>query len=185
MTVDRLRAGFERLLETIVIVLVTALTTLVICGFCFRYLGHSLSWYDEIASVGLVWLTYYGSALAALRGAHIGVPGFVNAMPTKARIAAAIFAEVVVFIFFIMLAWTGVEVLIVLGNDNLVSLEWMPQRVTASAIPIGAVLFIIAEALRLPKLMRDARGSGFIDTEAIEAMSHGAPDLGAAPEKTR
>ena len=27
----------------------------------------------------------------------------------------------------------------------------------------------------MPKLLRDARGSGFIDTEAIEAMSHGAP----------
>ena len=176
MTLERLRAGFERLLEAIVVVLVTALTALVICGFCFRYLGHALSWYDEIASVGLVWLTYYGSALAALRGAHIGVPGFVNAMPPKVRVAATVFAEVVFFIFFIMLTWTGIEVLVVLGNDNLVSLEWMPQRVTASAIPIGATLVIVAEALRLPKLMRDARGSGFIDTEAIEAMSHGAPD---------
>lgn len=185
LTLDRLRGGFERVLETIVVVLVTALTALVICGFCFRYLGHSLSWYDEIASVGLVWLTYYGSALAALRGAHIGVPGFVNAMPPKARIAATIFAEAVVFIFIIMLAITGFEVLVVLGGDNLVSLEWMPQRVTASAIPIGAVLFIVAEALRLPKLMRDARGGGFIDTEAIEAMSHGAPDLSAAPGAKR
>lgn len=176
LNIDRLRRGLEQLLEAIVIVLVAGLTLLVICGFCFRYLGHALSWYDEIASVGLVWLTYYGSALAALRGAHIGVPGFVNAMPPKFRLAATLFAEACVFIFFIMLTWTGVEVLIVLGGDNLVSLEWMPQRVTASAIPIGAALFVIAEALRMPKVLRDARGTGFIDTEAIEAMSHGAPD---------
>lgn len=187
MDLDRLRAGFERLLEGIVIVLVTALTLLVIAGFCFRYLGHSLSWYDEIASVGLVWLTYYGSALAALRGAHIGVPGFVNAMPPGMRIAAAAFAEAVVFIFFIMLTWTGIQVLIVLGGDNLVSLEWVPQRLTASAIPIGAALFVIAETLRLPKVLRDARGTGFIDTEAIEAMSHGAPPAkgGAKPKSKR
>ncbi|HMA58078.1 MAG TPA: TRAP transporter small permease, partial [Pseudolabrys sp.] len=65
----------------------------------------------------------------------------------------------------------------------LVSLDWMPQRVTASAIPIGAALFLIAEALRIPKVLRDARGSGFIDTEAIEAMSHGAPDLSGGAEK--
>jgi len=176
LNLDRVRAGFERLLEAIVVILVAALTLLVIAGFTFRYAGYSLSWYDEIASVGLVWLTYYGSALAALRGAHIGVPGFVNAMPPKARLVATLFAEAVVIIFFVMLAWTGFEVLAVLGNDNLVSLEWMPQRVTASAVPIGAVLVIIAEALRMPKLLRDARGSGFIDTEAIEAMSHGAPE---------
>ena len=185
MTLDRLRAGFERLLEAIVVILVAGLTLLVIAGFCFRYAGHSLSWYDEIASVGLVWLTYYGSALAALRGAHIGVPGFVNAMPPKLRLVATVFAEAVVFIFFIMLTWTGIQVLIVLGSDNLVSLEWMPQRVTASAIPIGAALFIVAETLRLPKVLRDARGGGFIDTEAIEAMSHGAPDLSAGAENKR
>jgi TRAP-type C4-dicarboxylate transport system permease small subunit len=177
LNLDRVRAGFERLLEAVVVILVAGLTLLVIAGFMFRYVGYSLSWYDEIASVGLVWLTYYGSALAALRGAHIGVPGFVNAMPPKLRVIATLFAEAVVFIFFIMLAWTGFEVLVVLGSDNLVSLEWMPQRVTASAVPIGAVLIVIAEALRLPKLLRDARGSGFIDTETIEAMSHGAPDV--------
>lgn len=183
MNLDRVRAGFERLLEAIVVTLVTALTLLVIAGFCFRYAGYSLSWYDEIASVGLVWLTYYGSALAALRGAHIGVPGFVNAMPPSARLVATLFAEAVVFIFFIMLAWTGMQVLVVLGGDNLVSLEWMPQRVTASAIPIGAALIVIAEALRIPKLLRDARGAGFVDTEAIEAMSHGAPETGVAGPK--
>jgi len=177
LNLDRVRAGFERLLEAVVVILVAGLTLLVIAGFMFRYVGYSLSWYDEIASVGLVWLTYYGSALAALRGAHIGVPGFVNAMPPKLRVIATLFAEAVVFIFFIMLAWTGFEVLVVLGSDNLVSLEWMPQRVTASAVPIGAVLIVIAEALRLPKLLRDVCFSGFMATETIEAMSHGAPDV--------
>jgi TRAP-type C4-dicarboxylate transport system permease small subunit len=177
LNIDRLRGGFERLLESIVIVLIVALTVLVICGFCFRYVGYALSWYDELASVGLVWLTYYGSALAALRGAHIGVPGFVNAMPVRWRVATTIFAEAIFFIFFIMLSWTGVQVIEALGGEYLVSLEWMPQRLTVSAVPIGAALVVIAEALRLPKLLRDARGKGFIDTEAIEAMSHGAPDL--------
>jgi C4-dicarboxylate transporter DctQ subunit len=111
------------------------------------------------------------------------VPGFVNAMPPTLRVAATVFAEAIVFVFFIMLTWTGIQVLIVLSGDNLVSLEWMPQRVTASAIPIGAALFVIAEALRLPKLMRDARGRGFIDTETIEAISAGAPDVSGASRK--
>lgn len=173
--IDRLRGAFEWLLETIVIVLVSALTLLVIAGFVFRYIGYSLSWYDETASIGLVWLTYYGSALAALKGAHIGVPGFVNAMPPRLRVAVTVFSEACVFVFFIVLAWTGVQVLVVLGGDTMVSLPSVPLRLTESAIPIAAILFIIAEALRLPKLMRDARGAGFVDTEMIEAMSHGAP----------
>ena len=68
------------------LVLMVALTLLIIAGAAFRYLGNALSWYDELASIGLVWLTYYGAALAALRGAHIGVPGLVNAMPPKLRL---------------------------------------------------------------------------------------------------
>jgi TRAP-type C4-dicarboxylate transport system permease small subunit len=172
---ERLRGGFERLLEAIVIVLVTGLTALVIAGFAFRYVGHALAWYDELASIGLVWLTYYGSALAALKGAHIGVPGFVNAMPPRLRIAVTIFGEACVFLFFIVLAWTGIEVLVILGGDHMVSLEWVPLQLTQSVIPIGAILFIVAELLRLPKLLRDARGHGFVDTEMLEAMAHGAP----------
>jgi TRAP-type C4-dicarboxylate transport system permease small subunit len=175
MTLQSLRAGFERLLETIVIALVTGLTAIVVMAIAFRYSGSSLVWYDEVASIGLVWLTYYGSALAALKGAHIGVPGVVNALPPKARLAAAIFAEACVFLFFIVLAVTGLEVLIVLGGDRMVSLPWVPLRLTQSVIPIGAVLFIIAEALRLPRVLRDARGAGFLDTETLEAMAHGAP----------
>lgn len=176
MTFESLRRGFERVLETIVVALVAALTALVIAGFIFRYIGHSLSWYDETASVGLVWLTYYGSALAALKGAHIGVPGFVNAMPPRLRIAVTILAEACVFVFFIVLAWTGVKVLIVLAGDGMVSLPWVPLQLTDSAIPVGAALFVIAEALRLPQVLRNARGGGFVDTETLEAISHGAPD---------
>ncbi|MGE0751566.1 MAG: TRAP transporter small permease [Variibacter sp.] len=175
------RAAFERLLETIVIALIVVLTALVIAGFLFRYLGYPLVWYDELASVGLVWLTYYGSALAALRGAHIGVPGLVNAMPPRLRVVVVLVAEACVLFFFVVLATAGVEVLQVLAGDSMVSLRWVPLQITQSAIPIGAVLFIIAEILRFPRLMRDARGSGFIDTEMIEAMAHGAPPTPPTP----
>lgn len=173
-----MRAGYERLLEAVVLLLMVLLTVLVIAGAAFRYLGHALSWYDETASIGLVWLTYYGSALAALRGAHIGVPGLVNAMPPKARVIATLFAEAVVILFFVLLAIYGVKVLLVLRGETMITLPSVPTTFTDSVIPIGAVLFVVAELLRMPDALRAARGAGFIDTEAIEAMSHGAPEAG-------
>ncbi len=166
------RNAFERLLEWIVIALVVGLTTIIVCGFVFRYLGRALVWYDELASIGLVWLTYYGSALAALKGSHIGVPELVNAMPPRWRVVATLFAEACVFLFFGILAVTGWEVLVVLGNDRMVSLPQVPLWLTQSVIPVGALLFMIAEALRMPQRLRDARAGGLMDAELKEALAH-------------
>jgi len=173
LTLRDVHRGFERLLEVIVIVLLLGLSALVIAGAAFRYAGHALAWYDELASIGLVWLTYYGAALAALRGAHIGVPGLVNAMPPTARVVATVFAEIMVFVFLVLLAITGWQVEVALQGEYMVSLPWVPLQLTQSAIPVGAVLFAIAEALRLPDILRDARGGGFVDVEIKEALELG------------
>jgi TRAP-type C4-dicarboxylate transport system permease small subunit len=175
------RAGFERLLEFIVLILMLSLTALVIAGAAFRYAGEALSWYDELASIGLVWLTYYGSALAALRGAHIGVPGLVNAMPPRLRVAVKLFSESVVIFFFVLLAIYGVKVLLILQGEHMVSLPSVPTQLTQSAIPCGAALFVIAELLRLPEVLHDAHTTGFVDLEVKEALELGEHDRGGGP----
>ena len=63
---------------------------------------------------------------------------------------AVILAEVFVLGFFVLLAKTGLEVLEVLEGDTLVALTWMPVQFTQSVIPVGAILFIIAELLSFP-----------------------------------
>lgn len=153
----RLRAAFERLLETIVILLMVALAVEVLLGVSFRKAGESLVWYDEIASVTLAWLTYYGAALAALKGAHIGVPELLRLLPPAGRIPLIFAAEAIAIGFFALLAWYGWVVLEVLATDSLVSLPEVSVMYTQSVIPLGAVLFIIAEVLRLPELLAEAR----------------------------
>lgn len=155
---SRLRIVFERLLEAIVIVLMLALAAEVILGVGYRKFGQSLVWYDEIASITLAWLTYYAAALAALKGAHIGVPELVRFMPPSLRVVTAVVAELFIFAFMLLLAWSGWSVLGVLATDTLVSLPNIPVSYTQSVIPIGAVLFLIAEALRLPDILAEARG---------------------------
>jgi TRAP-type C4-dicarboxylate transport system permease small subunit len=151
------RRRYERLLEWIVIVVMAALAVEVTAGVVFRYAGHALVWYDEVATVLLAWVTYYGAALAALKRAHLGVPELVQALGPGLRLPLAILAEVCVIGFFVLLAWVGYAVLEVLATDNLVSLPGVSVAFTQSVIPIGAVLFIIAEALVLPDVLREAR----------------------------
>lgn len=154
----KLRTTFEQLLEAIVILLMAVLALEVTVGVVFRGAGHSLVWYDEVASVLLAWLTYYGAALAALKRAHIGFPGFVNSLALPWRLPAVLFAEICVLGFFALLAWVGYSVLDVLATDYLVSLPSVSVSYTQSVIPISAVLFIIAELLNLPVVLNEARG---------------------------
>lgn len=155
---DSARALFERLLEAITVLLIVSLAVVVVLGVIFRWAGEALSWYDEIASVQLAWLTYFGASLAALKRAHIGVPGLIVAVPPLCRVPLVLLAEAVVIGFFLILAWYGYIVLVILEGDTLISLPWIGTQFTQSVIPIGAVLFVIAEILNLPQVLREASG---------------------------
>ena len=157
MSLQAFRRGYERVLEAVVIVLVIALAVEVTAGVAFRYAGHSLVWYDEVATILLAWVTYYGAALAALRRAHIGVPELVALLPPAFRVPVALLAEAFVFAFFILLAWVGYSVLEILAGDTLVSLPAVSVAYAQSVIPISAVLFIVAQALTLPVTLQEAR----------------------------
>jgi TRAP-type C4-dicarboxylate transport system permease small subunit len=136
----------EFLLELISGILIVGLTAVVVYAVVWRYVGGSSPrWYDEVASIMLVWLTYYAGALAALKRGHIGVDGVLLALPQTWRMAAAILAEVLVIAFFALLAWMGLVVLQILGGMTLMSLRWVPVQFTQSVIPIGAGLFIVAQ----------------------------------------
>ena len=142
-TARRLRA----LLEWIVVSLVLGLAGLVVLGVLFRKLGASLVFYDEVASILLAWLTYYGAALAALDRAHIGFPGLVERMTQAKRRAALVVSETVVISFFALLTWAGWRVISVLEGTHLVSLPQIPTTLAYSALPIGAALFVAAECM--------------------------------------
>jgi TRAP-type C4-dicarboxylate transport system permease small subunit len=151
---EALRRGFERVMEAVVIILMVAMSVVVTLGIVYRTMGAALVWYDEVASIGLAWLTYYGAALGALKRAHIGVPEIMRMLPPGPRSVLFFVAEALVFGFFILTAWIGYEVVEILAGSTLTSLDWVSEQVPQSVIPIGAVLYIIGQALSLPGAWR-------------------------------
>jgi TRAP-type C4-dicarboxylate transport system permease small subunit len=158
MTLQSFRRGYERFLEWICIVLMGALAAEVTAGVIFRYSGHSLVWYDEVATILLAWVTFYGSALAVLKHAHMGVPEIVRMLPPRWRVGATIVAQLCTVAFFVLLAWVGYSILEILAADRLVSLPEIPVAYAQAAIPISAVLIVIAQLLVFPEVLREARG---------------------------
>ena len=152
----RVRNAYEKILEAIVILLMGVLAAEVTLGVVFRSLGSSLVWYDEVASILLAWLTFYGSALAAAKRAHIGCPEVMAMLPPRAKFAFRIVTEVLVIAFFALITWVGYSILDVLATDNLVSLPEISVKYTQSVIPISGILVIIAEILTMPVVLAEA-----------------------------
>lgn len=163
-----LRNFFEIVLEYFVILLMVILTTIVIVAVIYRLIGSSLAWYDEVAAILLAWITYYGSALAALRRRHIGFDSVLLALPPRARMVAVALAEIITAGFFVLLAWAGFVVMSILGGMSLTSLTWVPISFTQSVIPLGAMLFLICQALSLPEYWRKTASGISLEHAEIE-----------------
>lgn len=165
-----------RLVETISLILLVALTFAVIYSTAMRYLGASPTWYDEVASVLLAWLTYFGATYAVFMRQHMGFAGLVTALPRGLAVAVALFSEILVLGYFAVVGWYGYKVLPVAAFDSLLSLPWLSLDIVQSVIPITAVLMIIGTLLTMPRTLRDAAEG--IDREHAE-IDHAIADAEA------
>ena len=165
-----LKNALEWLLEWATIILMIGLTVIVVVAVVARLLGESFSWYDEVAAIGLAWVTYYGASLAALKRRHIGFDSVLLALPKGLRLGVALVGEAIVLAFFALMAWAGMRVLEVLEGDTLVSLDWVPVQLTQSVIPIGAALFIVCQLVSMPDYLRAVRAGISLEHPEVEDM---------------
>ncbi|UHL65416.1 TRAP transporter small permease [Paralcaligenes sp. KSB-10] len=164
-SMHRFRDGYGRVLEWVVSALMIILAVEVTVGVVFRTLGESLVWYDETASLLLAWLTFYGSALASVRRAHIGCPELVDQLSPGLKRQVNIVAQLLVIAFFALFGWVGLSIMPVLSGESLVSLPAVPVNLVQSAIPISAALIVVAEIMHLVDLVR--RTEPGHDSEAL------------------
>ena len=156
MTLERIRAGYERALEWLVFILMAVMAFEVTLGVVFRTFGASLVWYDEVASILLAWVSFYGAALASVKRAHIGCPEVMTFLPPKPKLFFRVVAEALTIGFFLLMGWAGYEVLGVLATDHLVSLPSVSVAWVQSVVPISATLIVAAELITLPTVLSNA-----------------------------
>jgi TRAP-type C4-dicarboxylate transport system permease small subunit len=151
-SLQRFRAAYGHLLEWVVGILMVVLAVEVTLGIVFRAIGQSLVWYDEVASILLAWLTFYGSALASVNRAHIGCPEVVAQLAPLPKRVVDILAQLMVIGFFALFGWVGLQIMPILEGDAMVSLPWVPMNFVQSVIPISAGLILVGEVLHLIEL---------------------------------
>ena len=177
---------FRLVLEVITIGLLLLLSLVVVLAVIFRYSGSSLIWYDEVASVLLAWITYYGAALAALNRRHLSFSGFLLSLALLPRKLLFAVSETIVYAVFITMAWASWFVLGVMSGETLVSLEWVPLQFTQSVVPIGCTLFILGQILSTPAAWSRIVAERSEDLDEIESeIARQTPDprsSGRGPE---
>ena len=152
----KLEKYLTKMLEVICINLLVGLALAVIYATTLRYLGASPSWYDEIASVLLAWLTWFGAAYALFLRQHMRFGGLITALPARAALFLALCSELLVIGFFAVVAWYGYDVLSVARWDSLLSIRWITLDIVQSVIPLTAAVMIVATVLTLPQTLKMA-----------------------------
>ena len=137
--------SYDRYLQYFIFLQMILLSLTVVVGVFFRWSGHSLVWYDEVAGIQLAWITYFGSAYASLKGLHIGMPTLIKVFPKDIRKILFVISKIIIFLFFLILTYYGTKVIIVLRGDTLVTLDWIPQSFVQAVIPASSILIIISE----------------------------------------
>lgn len=160
MSIEKFKQSYDTCLQYIMFVMMIALAVTVVVGVVYRWSGNALIWYDEVASVQLAWLTYYGSAYAALKGAHIGVPSILKSFPIPLRKVFFVVSKIIIYSFFALMTYYGLIVMKLIHGETLTTLEWVPQSLVQSVIPAGSFLFMLSETLRLKEDYQGVMGKG-------------------------
>ena len=123
--------------------LMVVLSLDLLLGVFSRYvLVSTFTWYDEIARVCFVWLTFLGAAVGVKRQAHFRLLIVVDRLSPQLRQSTVILLPLVVILFAGVLIQQGL-VFLELGKFQQTPVMGMPKTWVYVAIPIGGALMIL------------------------------------------
>jgi len=134
------------------------MTVVVVLQVICRYLlGAALTWSEEFARFGLVWITFLGAGIALRRKAHVGVQAIVGLFSPGARKIVQVFTIFAVVGFLVIATFKGME-LALFNMKQYSPAMGLPMGLVYLAIPSGCLVLIIQLAEQLLDLLRPSPG---------------------------
>lgn len=131
------------------IALMIAILVIMGLGVFFRYvLNDSLTWSEELARYGLVYVTFLGCATAVRRRSHIRVNLLEEILPPGWARGLRILQDLLTLGFLAYVAVKAFEILIVLGDARSAAMQ-LPISYVYAAIVIGFALASLRLAYNL------------------------------------
>lgn len=112
-------------------------------GVFFRYvLNDSLTWTEEIARYGLVYITYIGCATGIRRRSHIRIDLIDRLLPARAQRATALLADLLTFVFLAIMLVLAVRILGILWASRSAAVQ-LPMGWVYLALLLGFALSLV------------------------------------------
>ena len=151
---EKLLGRLIALIEWWAVGLLAGLTLVVCLGVFFRYvLNASLVWYDEFASYLLVWLTFFGTVVAAYHRRHIGFELVVDKLAPSTRRVVDFIGETAVLGFQFVLLYYGWILTQKMGDETAISLPWIKVAWVTSVLPLTGGLMLLISLARLAGIL--------------------------------
>ncbi len=170
----------DRIEDTICIVCLIAMTTLVFANVFSRYVLHlSLSFSEEITTNLFVLLSMMGTAIAARRRAHLGLSILTDAVSPRVRRGMLIFGFALATVFSFAVFFYGIKMVrneYILGQVT-PSMQW-PEWVYGTFVPFGAAFMtlrfaqVTLEEIRTPADQAKSEASVLVDNAAREEAAY-------------
>jgi TRAP-type C4-dicarboxylate transport system permease small subunit len=151
---SRLSHWLNRTSEVVCSGVLLAMTVVVVLQVICRYLlGASLTWSEEFARYGLVWITFLGAGIALKKRAHMGVQAIMEMFSPGVRKTVQIFTIFAVIGFLVIATLKGTE-LALFNMKQYSPAMGLPMGFVYLAIPSGCLVMIIHAADHLLDLFR-------------------------------
>ena len=140
--------------EALVCVCLVVMTGLTFANAVGRKLGAGLSFSEEISTYLFVLLSLLGSAIAAKRGAHLGLTIITDRVGPKAARVLGIISMAFATIFSALICYYGVFMALNQYQKGQVTMATqLPEWIFGSFVPIGALFVTIRFGQNLYRLI--------------------------------
>jgi TRAP-type C4-dicarboxylate transport system permease small subunit len=127
-----------------------SLAFIVFLQFFTRYvLNDSLSWTEEIARYGLMWIVFIGGAMVTRRNTHIAVELLSNVMkPGPLRATLLAFVDLVKLAFLGLLAYLSVTIIDRMSIQRMTVFD-LPMSYVYAGVGLGCFLMLFRQFMNV------------------------------------
>lgn len=141
--ISRISKGLDKLCIFMLVFITLVMTfSLVIMIFGRNFFNMSFASLEEISRFTLVWLTFFGSAIAYKRKEHMGMDFVVGKLRGKTATYVSYLQEIIAIILFSLFVYYGVE-LVVFNLDNLSVQSKISMGYVYIVIPIVGFIIVV------------------------------------------